>query len=35
MEESVDSRNFSVRSYLPLIQKDFITHIHGLAGTNP
>ena len=29
--ESTDSGNFSVRGYLPLIQKDSITHMHGLA----
>ena len=27
----IDSGNFSVRGYLPLIQKDSTTHIHGLA----
>ena len=31
MDDSIDSGNFSVRGYLPLIQKDSITHIHGLA----
>ena len=25
------SRNFSVRGYLPLIRKDSIIHLHGLA----
>ena len=29
--DSIDSGNFSVRGYLPLIQKDSITHMHGLA----
>ena len=29
---SVDSGNFSVRGYLPLIQKDSNTHMHGLAN---
>ena len=29
--DSIDSGNFSVRDYLPLIQKDSITHMHGLA----
>ena len=29
--DSVDSGNFSVRGYLPLTQKDFVTHIHSLA----
>ena len=27
----IDSPNFSVRGYLPLILKDSITHMHGLA----
>ena len=27
----IDTGDFSVRGYLPLIQKDSITHIHGLA----
>ena len=27
----IDSGNFSVRGYLPLIQKDSTTHIHDLA----
>ena len=31
LDDSVDSGNFSVRGYLPLIRKDSITHIHGLA----
>ena len=31
MDDSIDSGNFSVRSYLPLIQKDSSTHMHGLA----
>ena len=30
-EDSVDIGNFPVRSYLPLIEKYFITHMHGLA----
>ena len=29
--DSIDSGNFSVRGYLPLIQNDSITHMHGLA----
>ena len=29
--DSVDSNNFSVMGYLPLIWKDSITHMHGLA----
>ena len=31
LDGSIDSGNFSVKSYLPLIQKDSSTHIHGLA----
>ena len=31
LDESIDSGNFLVRSYLPLIQRDSSTHIHGLA----
>ena len=31
LDDSINSGNFSVRSYLPLIQKDSITHMHGLA----
>ena len=30
-DDSIDSGNFSVRSYLLLIRKDFTTHMHGLA----
>ena len=29
--DSIHSGNFSVKGYLPLIQKDSSTHIHGLA----
>ena len=29
--DSIDSDNFSVRGYLPLIRKDSGTHMHGLA----
>ena len=29
MDDSIDSENFSVRGYRPLIQKDSITHVHG------
>ena len=29
--DSIDSGNFSVRGYLPLIRKDSSTHMHGLA----
>ena len=32
LDDSVDSGNFSVRGYLPLIQKDSITSMHGLAA---
>ena len=31
LDDSIDSGNFSVRGYLPLIQKDSITHMHGLG----
>ena len=31
MDDSIDSGYFSVTGYLPLIRKDFITHMHGLA----
>ena len=31
LDDSLDSGNFSVRGYLPLIQKDSITHMHVLA----
>ena len=31
LDDSVDSGNFSVRGDLPLIRKDSITHVHGLA----
>ena len=30
LDGSIDSGNFSVRGYLPLIQKDSRTHMHGL-----
>ena len=29
LDDSIDSGNFSERGYLPLIQKDFSTHILG------
>ena len=29
LDDSIDSGNFSVRGYLPLIQKDCSTHVHG------
>ena len=31
LNDLTDSRNFSVRGYLPLIRTISITHIHGLA----
>ena len=31
LDDSVNSDDFSVRGYLPLIRKDFSTHMHGLA----
>ena len=31
LDDSIDSDNFSVRGYLPLIQEDSSTHIHGLT----
>ena len=31
LDDSIDSGNFSVRGYLPLIWKDSGTHMHGLA----
>ena len=31
LDESTDSGNFSVTGYLPLIGKDSLTYIHGLA----
>ena len=30
LDGSIDSGNFSVRGYLPLIQKDSSNHMHGL-----
>ena len=32
LDDSIDFGNFSVRGFLPLIGKDSITHMHGLAG---
>ena len=29
LDDSINSGNFSVRDYLPLIQKDSVTHMHG------
>ena len=31
LDDSIDSGNFSVRGYLPLIRKDSSTHMHALA----
>ena len=31
LDDSIDSGNFSVRSFLPLIRKGSITHMHRLA----
>ena len=31
LDGSIDSGNFFVRGYLPLIRKDSSTHMHGLA----
>ena len=31
LDDAIDSCNFSVRGYLPLIRKDSSTHMHGLA----
>ena len=31
LDNSIDSGNFSVTGYLPLIQNDSSTHMHGLA----
>ena len=31
LEGSFDSGNFSVHGYLPLIQKDSVTHMHSVA----
>ena len=31
LNDSANSDDFSVRGYLPLIRKDFSTHMHGLA----
>ena len=33
LDDSIDSGNFSVRGYLPLIRKDSTTHMHGLVCT--
>ena len=31
LNDSIDSGNFSVKGYLPLIRKDYSTHMHGFA----
>ena len=31
LDDSIDSGNFSMRGYIPLIWKDFSTHMHGLS----
>ena len=31
LDDSINSGNFSMRGYLPLIRKDSSTHMHGLA----
>ena len=31
LDDLIDSGNFSVRGYLPLIRKDSSTHMHGLV----
>ena len=31
LDDSINSGNFSVRGYLPLIRKDISAHMHGLA----
>ena len=31
LDDSIDSVNFSMRGYLPLIRKDSITHMHCLT----
>ena len=31
LDDSIDSGNFSVRGYLPLIWRNSLTHMHGLA----
>ena len=31
LDDSIDSGNFFMRGCLPLIRKDFSTHMHGLA----
>ena len=31
LDDSIDSGNFSVRAYLPIIRKDSTTHMNGLT----
>ena len=31
LDDLIDSSNFSVRGYLPLVRKDSSTHMHGLV----
>ena len=31
LDDSIEPGNFSVKSYLPLIQNNYSTHMHGLA----
>ena len=31
LDDSIDSRNFSVKRYVPLIRKDSVTHLYGFA----
>ena len=31
LDDSIDSGDFSVSDYLPLMPQDYITHIHGLT----
>ena len=31
LDDSIDSGNFSLRGYLPLIRKDYSSHMHGLT----
>ena len=31
LDDSSDSGNFSVRGYLPLIRRDFVTHMYGFV----
>ena len=32
LSDSIDSGNFSVKGYLPLIQKDSVTHMHDFCN---